>query len=421
METAEIFQRLGLALAIGFLVGVERGWKQRAAEDESRVAGLRTYTLIGLLGGVAALLGGLMTPIAFAALALVFGLAWTLFKFLETQRDGDLSVTGLVAGILTFALGAYAVTGDMRAAAAGGVVLVLALAFKTAMHEWLGALTWSELRSALLILAASFVALPVLPDRAIDPWGAVNPSELWRYTILIAGVSFAGYVALRVLGPRAGHYVGALAGALVSSTAVTLDLARRSRKGETSNLQAGAAAALANVVLFTRVGVLIGIIAPSALPFSAPALAAAAAASLLGGLFYGWRAHGADGQERRADVDLRSPLDLKSVAQFALLLAGVTIAARLMARFFGDAGLTALAATAGIADVDPVAAAVGGLVPDQLDPHVGAGAILLAAAVNSASKTSIAALAGSRGFALLYGAVSLVSIGAGLAVYTLTR
>lgn len=186
--------------------------------------------MIGLLGGVSGVLGVLLGPLAFAALTLAFILPWFAFKSFEVAIDQDVSVTGLMAGLAVFALAALAGIGQIQAAAA--VALVAVLAFKHTEHAWLRGLTWEELRSALVLLAATLIALPLLPDRAIDPFGALNPRALWLLTILLTGASFAGYVALKALGPERGLFVGGLAAALVSSTAMTIDLARRTRSGE---------------------------------------------------------------------------------------------------------------------------------------------------------------------------------------------
>jgi len=196
----ELFQRLGLALAIGLLVGIERGWRARDLAEGGRTAGLRTYALTGLLGGVAGMLGQAMGGWAFAAVALPFAAAFILFKHREQVADKDYSVTAVVAALLVFALGAYAIVGDGRAAAAVAVVAAGLLAFKQALHRWLDRLTWPELRSALILLAMSLVALPLLPNQGFGPHEAINPYELWLLTIAMAGVSFAGYAAIRVFG-----------------------------------------------------------------------------------------------------------------------------------------------------------------------------------------------------------------------------
>jgi uncharacterized membrane protein (DUF4010 family) len=227
----DLFQRLGLALGIGFLVGVEREWKHRDAPEGERAAGVRTHAIIGLMGGVAAAMLPAIGHLGFAALTLGFAAATIVFKVRESQIDQDISVTGTIAALLVFALGAYSVVGSVIIAAAAGVALAGLLAFKQAIHGWVDKITWKELQSALLILAATAIALPLLPDRTIDIWAAINPRELWLLTILVAGASFAGYVAVRMLGEDVGVFAGAAAGSLVSSTVVTAELGRRVRAG----------------------------------------------------------------------------------------------------------------------------------------------------------------------------------------------
>ncbi|KAF0182902.1 MAG: MgtC/SapB family protein [Hyphomonadaceae bacterium] len=417
MESLELFQRLGVALAIGFLTGIERGWKKRYVEDEQRVAGLRTYTLIGLLGGVAGLLGTIVDPLAFAALALIFGAGWIAFKLRETWIDGDLSITGAVAGILVFALGALAAVGDMALAAAAAVVVVIVLAFKDVTHGWVKGLTFEEIRSALFILAATLIALPLLPDRALDSFGAFNPRELWLLTIVIAGASFVGYLALRTLGGTEGLYAGSVVGALVSSTAVTLDLARRTKAQEAGAEPAAGAALLANLVMFVRVGVLIAIFAPGALASSVPALLAAALVSAIAAAMLIWKA-GREGRTVGVSV-LGSPLDLRAVLRFALILSVITVAARLIMHFYAQAGLIVFAAAAGAVDVDAVALAVGGLVRSGLGGAAAAQAILIAAAVDTVSKGVIAVVVGTRPFSTPYALGSLAALAAGVAIFAL--
>lgn len=416
MELLDLFQRFGVALAIGALIGVERGWKNRDAEDETRVAGFRTHILIALLGALAGALGQITGPAFLATALAAFALAWIVFKVLETQRDGDISVTGLVAGLIVFAIGAYAIVGDLQIAAAAGVATAGVLAFKEGLHAWLRLLTWPEIRAALLVFAATFIALPILPDRPLDPLGAFNPRSLWLLTILIASISFAGYIALRALGAKTGLFVSATIGALVSSTAVTLDLARRAKKGEANPLFAASAAALANVVMFARVGVLIAAFAQPAFAEAAPALAAALLVSLAAASGVFLFRH----DDQGGFTKVENPLDVKFVAQIALLLTIVSAAAHAGARFFGDEGLIATSALAGLADIDAVALAVGAMAREgAIAPHPASMAILTAAVANSLSKSVIAAIAGGARFALIYGAITLASLAAGAVAFVL--
>ena len=224
MDTFELIERLAVALAIGLVIGIERGWKQREEPEGDRAAGLRTHALSGLLGGVWGALanlgagaGLLMLGIAFAAFAAVV----TVFRYREMVHDGTYGATTVVAALLAFSLGAFAVLGDKTAAAAAGIAAALLLALKAVLHEWVKRLSWEELRAGLVLGAMTVILLPLLPDRELTPWFPVRPREIWLLTILIAALSFAGYVAIRVAGPKVGVLLAGFAGGLVSSTAVT--------------------------------------------------------------------------------------------------------------------------------------------------------------------------------------------------------
>lgn len=414
----DLFQRLGLALGIGFLVGVEREWKHREAPEGQRAAGVRTHAIIGLTGGITAAMLPAISPLGFAAIALAYGAILLAFKIRETQLDNDISATGTIASLLVFVLGAYAVVGNVVIAAAGGVALAGLLAFKEAIHGWIDKLKWTELRSALLILAATAIALPLLPDRTIDIWEAINPRELWLLTILVAGASFAGYVAVRLLGEDIGLFAGAAAGALVSSTVVTAELGRRVRAGETGPALAAAAASLAAAISVARVGILISIAAAVVLPQVAPAIAAATLTFLIAAFvirrFAGGKDGGGDGREK-----LQSPLDVVEVVKFALFLGAVIVIGRIVADQFGEAGLLPFAATAGLADVDAVALAAGSLVRGGLEPTVGGHAVLIAILVNTFSKAGIGWFTGGWRYAGLYAAAATTSAVAAGAVWLL--
>ncbi|MEQ1818102.1 MAG: DUF4010 domain-containing protein [Terricaulis sp.] len=413
----ELFQRLAMALGIGFLVGVERGWKHRDAPDGTRAAGLRTHSVVGLMGGVTGALLPAVGEVGFAALALVFGAAFVTFKVRESQRDNDLSATGTIAGLLVFALGVYAMWGDLRIAAAVGVALVGLLAFKNALHEWLDKVTWKELRSALLILGATFIALPLLPDRTVDIWDAINPRELWLLTILVAGASFAGYVAVRVLGSDVGVLAGAAAGALVSSTVVTAEVGRRVKSGETHAMVGGAAAAVASAISVSRVIALLAVTAMPIVPEAVPALVTALI--VFAGAAFAMRYFDREGEDGDSSQKLRSPLDLVSVFQFAAFLGAVIIVGRIVADAFGQAGLLPFAATAGLADVDAVTLAAGSLVRGGLEPAIGAHAVMIAVLMNTLAKGVIAFVTGGWRYAALYFAAAWAATIAAAAVWFL--
>src|SRR5262245_21946901 len=194
-----------VALGIGLLIGLERGWRMREMQSGSRAAGIRTFAVSALLGAVAAALSqaagngtGFVLGASFAAFAAVM----IVFCREENRASGSFSSTTAVAAILTFSLGAFAVIGDMRVIAALAVATAGILAAREDIHGWVAKITWPEFRSALVLLAMTFIILPIVPDDPIGPFGGVNPREIWLIAIVLAAVSFLGYLGVRVLGTR---------------------------------------------------------------------------------------------------------------------------------------------------------------------------------------------------------------------------
>jgi uncharacterized membrane protein (DUF4010 family) len=202
MDLDELISRLGVALGIGLLIGLERGWRRRGATPGSRAAGIRTFALSGLLGGVIAALAQALPKQeggGAASLAIVLGVTFAaysaviaLFTRDENRAAGHFSATTAIAAMLTFALGAYALLGDMRIAAGAAVAATALLAAREELHGWVEKITWPELRSAVVLLAMTFIGLPILPDAPLGPFGGVNPREVWLIAIVLASVSFLG-------------------------------------------------------------------------------------------------------------------------------------------------------------------------------------------------------------------------------------
>nr|WP_225168947.1 MgtC/SapB family protein [Ensifer sp. IC4062] len=302
--------RLGLALAIGLLVGLERGWREREAPEGSRTAGIRTYGISGLLGGIlAALSDAQRSDLIFAAGFMSFALSFTWFKLREARHDEDFSVTGVIAGLAVFALGGLAVGGDYRVAAAGAAALAGVLASRELTHNLLKKLSWIELRSALVLAAMTAIGLPLLPNHALDPWGGFNPREIWFFTVLSATISFVGYVAVRLLGSSRGLVVGGLVGAVVSSTAVTASFGQKARSGEEPGPLAGAAS-IAAVVSLLRVLAVVLLVFPQVFPVVALPIIAAASLFAAGGaaLMARTAPHGEEPIKPRNPFELLSPL-----------------------------------------------------------------------------------------------------------------
>jgi uncharacterized membrane protein (DUF4010 family) len=402
MDTYQLIQRLAVALAIGLIIGIERGWKQRAEPEGERAAGMRTLALSGLLGGVWGALalgtggwGVASLSVAFAAFTAVVA----TFRYREMQEEGSFGATTVVAAMLAFALGAFAVLGDPRAAAAAGVATAMLLALKAVLHAWLERLTWEELRSGLILLAMTVIMLPLLPDRELSPWFPVNPREVWLMTIFIAALSFAGYVAIRVAGPGFGILFSGLAGGLVSSTAVTLNMAHLARRHPDHQQMLAAATMLAGAMMMLRVLVVVTAVNFALVPSLAPALVVGALAQAGFGVLLAKRA--GDNADGDAALKLKNPLDLPAVLTFGALLAVIMALANGLAVWAGSAGAYALAAVSGIVDVDAISLSMARLAPERLDATSAIIAILIAVAVNSVAKVVLASSTAGMAFARL--------------------
>lgn len=404
--------QLGLALAIGLLVGLERGWRERETPDGGRTAGIRTYGISGLLGGLlAALSASLDAPSILIAGFLAFTAVFAWYKARESSRDDDYSVTGVVAALGVFALGALAVVGDQRAAAAGGAALAAVLASREVLHGLLRRISWIELRSALVLAVMTAIILPLLPARAIDPWGGFNPQQVWLFTVLTAAISFLGYVAVRAFGTTRGVLVSALAGAVISSTAVTVALGRTAKTGANPWPLAGAAILAAGVSVM-RVTVIVLVVAPAVLGVAGLAiLAAIGGFAACGALFLS--RHNVSGEGAQLP---RNPFDVGPLILFAVLFAFVsTVSAALS--IANSSGMVATSAISGTLDVDVAVLSALRLLGQPATMETVGHAVLLALATNALGRLFVAAVAGPVRFWLPLAGATVLAITLGYVAF----
>lgn len=415
MQGLEAALPLAASLGIGLLIGVERGWHLRTVAPGTRVAGVRTFTLIGFLGGMSAQLSKDLGPgvlvVAFASLAGLLIASYAV-GLRESPRR---SATTEVAALVTFVLGACPPLGYGLVAGGAAVIVAFLLSGKGGIHRAVEGLEERELDAALKLLALAFVLMPLLPDRGIGPWGAWNLRAILWMVLLIAGLSFVGYLAVRRVGARLGFGLAALLGGLVSSTAVTLDFARRARAQPdlARLLAAGIVGACGS--MFARVLVLVGVLAPALLVHAALPLALATAVCWVGA-WWGWRHAPRDGGSQA--VRLESPLALGIALPFAALLAFVSLLAAALRAWLGDRGVYALSVVAGLGDVDAITVTLARQTGLGLALPIAAHGILIASAVDTLLKTGLALGLGGRALgrpvalvlaaALLLGAAALL-------------
>ena len=416
MEPLVLFEQLGVALALGLLIGLERGWQLREAAEGSRLAGLRTFGLIGLLGGVGALLsqalGAAVLGLGFLALAGVLIVAHR--QQVRTADEADYGITTVVAALLTFALGALAVIGHTSIAAAGAVVTALLLELKPVLHDWLRRLTQTELLAVLKLGLISVVILPVLPNRGYGPWDALNPYVLWWLVVLIAAISFVGYFAMKVLGPNRGIPLTGLFGGLTSSTATTVSLSRMGRSQAPLKGLLAAGVTVSAATMFPRILLEVAVVNPNLLADLVPAMGTMTLLGFAGALVL-WRMAPDGGSE--GEVPLKNPFELGPALQFGVLLAGVMLLAEGARSWFGDAGVYILAAVSGITDVDAITLSLARLAQGELSDEVAVGGVVLAAGVNTVVKAGLVAVVGGLRMAALVAAVLTLVLASGGGVW----
>jgi uncharacterized membrane protein (DUF4010 family) len=392
------FLDLATALGIGLMIGVERGWTQRDKPEGGRMAGLRTFTMTGLFGGIAAALAatyGVWVIIAFGA---VIGLIVAAALSRIPWEEGNHGITTEIALIVTFALGALAGSSREVIAVPAAVVVTWLLAFKPRLHSWVENLEQPEIHAAIRLLIMSLVVLPILPNQGYGPWDALNPYVLWLMVVLISALSFAGYLAVKYVGPRWGLIVTGLMGGLASSTATSVTMARLGRSNEAVRPAAATAAVASSTVVYVRLLIVSAAFAPALALKLAPVLGAMALTGAACVAVMWPREQPSDGQGADAMKDMK-PFNLSMPLKFAAVLAVVLVASAGLQSWLGDTGLLLVSAVAGLTDVDAPSLAAASRVTQGLDPAVGALAILIAVAVNIVAKFGIIASIGGAGMA----------------------
>jgi uncharacterized membrane protein (DUF4010 family) len=413
---------LGAALAVGLLIGLERGWQEREQADGSRVAGLRTFALIGLLGGVLASLQHGFGSWPLGAGLLGLALLGVVSYRASVSISGRLSATTSVAALLTYGLGALAASGAPALATGVAVIAAVLLNLKPTLHSWLRHIEHRELSAALQMLVLSVVVLPLLPDRGYGPYAALNPYRLWWAVVLVSGLSLAGHVAMRLSGPQRGLLWTGLLGGLASSTAATLTLSRRTRQ-EPKLVAAAAAGTLAACgVMFVRMTVVVLTLQPAlGRAVAGPLLASGATLLVLG--VQQWRQR-APGKPQQPASDAVAPFDLSVAVGFGAFLGLMAVLTRAAHDGLGDSGLYGLAVVSGLADVDAIVISVSRLQASGGLSVAAAGlAMGLAAASNMVVKAGMAWFTGGAelGRRVVIGYSVALAVGAlAIALTTLT-
>lgn len=403
--------RIAAAALGGLAVGIEREWSGHAS---GRFGGVRTFTLLGGLAGIA---GWLWTEgdQAMALTLLAGAVGVVLVGYAGAALRDEVEATTEVAALVVVAAGVMAGIGRIELASGVIAVDLLLLVEKSRLHSMVRRLNDAELQAGSRFAVMAVVILPLLPPGPYGPGGGVRPRELWALVLLFAGLSFAGYIARRVVGAKQGYPVAGLLGGLASSTSVTLAFSRASRDEPKAAVPLAAGVVAASTVVFVRtllaVTALRASLAAELLPlFAAPfAVGVLATVSSL-------RLQRGRPEEMKAPTN---PLQLKNAIQMAILFQLVLYAVHFVREYAGDAGLLLSGVVAGLTDVDAVTVSMAKSVGEGVEPRVAALAIGLAILSNSAVKLVMALVVGGprfRAWAAGGLATMAVALGAALAL-----
>jgi uncharacterized membrane protein (DUF4010 family) len=362
---------LATALACGLLIGIERGWKLREEKPGSRVAGVRTFSMLGLGSGIAGLLAQVGQP--FVAAAIVLGIVALMVvaysRQLETQHDS----TTAVAAIVTIAIAFLAGVGEPALAIASAAVAVAFLAMRTELHGFVEQLDEQDVKALARYAIIAGAILPFLPSGHYGPLGAWNPQKLWLVVVLVTGFSFLGYIANRLFGERRGTIATAVIGGAYSSTAVTQALSQRLGSAERAGAEP-AGIALATSIMYLRITFLVGILSTRVLPAFAALMAAPFIVSALASSWL-YRKAPKDG----GSTVPGNPIAILPALGFLAFVAIAAVAARWAAGRFGEQGIAVLLLIVGSTDVDTAIITLGGLDPSAIS--AGLAAVALAGTV----------------------------------------
>jgi uncharacterized membrane protein (DUF4010 family) len=390
----EPWWRFAAAILIGALVGLEREFvQQRSGEQE--FGGIRTFSLMSLLGAVGAYLTqdfGIFIFIT-AYLGLIL-LLWA--SNLSTALRGiDEGITSEIAALLVPLFGAMVIWDYAAVAGALGVITALVLALKPTLHDLARRMSPADLRATLEFALISAVVLPLLPNKGFGPFGVLNPFQIWLLVVFVSGIGFFGYVLMKVLGTEQGIGITGLLGGLVSSTATTLSFAGRSKVNVSLSIMLARGILLASSVMFPRVLVEVAVVNNTLLPRVIIPIGAMFLASVLV-FFLLWRVKQDGEKAEPGNVELSNPLRLQTAVTFGLVFAIVLVAVRAANEYFGSAGVYVASLLTGITDVDSITLSVSELALNgTLEPQVAAIAIVIASLVNTTAKGVMAVALGS--------------------------
>lgn len=400
--------QLAIALILGLIIGIERGWKTRGDPHGQGDGGIRNFGLSGLFGGITAVLAAKWGITIFAVSFLGFSILIVTSYVLTAQKSQDYGTTTEIALLMTFLLGTMVVSGWMIEAVAIAVIMAWLLGLKKELNRYLFLLKRRELIATLQLLLIASVVLPLLPNENLGPWQAINPRSIGLLVLLISGISYIGYFSIRILGNKIGLLLTGFFGGIASSTALTLAFSRMARTRQDITILLAAGIALANGMMSPRLLIEIMVVNSSlAQQLLLPLLVLGITPLICAGLLV-WRL---SPSKSTTSIKMSNPVELGAAVQYALLLAILSVLVLAVENWFGEGGVYLLSAISGLVDVDAVGISLARSANDTIASEVAIMGTLLAVMMNTIVKVGMTAIIGGKRLAYWCGGILFASLG----------
>jgi uncharacterized membrane protein (DUF4010 family) len=416
MAEVELLLRVGLALMLGALIGAERE-RYAKRDDEFVFGGIRSFTLLALMGSLAALLAVQFEWIVLVAfLGVVSLIAISYSSAIALSQGRSIGAAGEFAALVVFLIGVLTQTSYLLLAVAVAIVTTTLLYLKHHLHDLLRSISEEEVYSTLTFAIVAFVILPFLPNQAYGPLGVLNPYKIWLMVVFICGMSYVGYVLMRIVGPDKGIGITGLMGGLASSTAVTIAFAQRSKEEQNPRISDlfVLATLLASGVMLVRTAVEVLVVNKTLLPELLAPLGVMLVTTLTCAAFF-WLRQKDDSKAQKDEFPQESPFRLGPALKFGALFAVVLVAVKLAQQYAGQAGLYVASVVSGFVDADATTLSMAGMVGAGVTHKVAVTSIILAVMSNTGIKFVYAAMFGSARFRKRLGISFLLVMLSGLA------
>ncbi|HWQ21087.1 MAG TPA: MgtC/SapB family protein [Methanotrichaceae archaeon] len=421
MQFTDLYPFL-ISMLIGALVGTER--QRRLVEAKVLgVAGLRTFTLISLLGTLSAYIAQRYDPnilvVAFGSMAVLVGFG---YYAAASRARGIIDFTSAVAAVLTFALGVLCISQDsIQLAVALAVLITWVLATRKITHHYVEEISETDILDTLKMAIVALVIYPLLPDETLDPFNVLNPRRIWLMVVLVSLIGYAGYLLMRMLGTQRGLSLTGFLGGLVSSTAVTTTMASQVRSDRSLTASSAFATVIASCTMFPRMLFIVLVVNRDLVLLILPSMGLMALTGIVLAYVLLWKNNYAGPADEHKDVVLKDPFRLIPALTFGAFFAIILLASKIGSIYFGNAGAYAAGVISGLADVDAITLSMATLANTAIAPGIAATSIVLAAMTNTMVKLIIAYLLGTREFGNKVAMIFLPMIAVGILAVVLLK